>query len=129
MEFEIKFGDAQDPADIEVTLMGAPTPETFVKLNESLTADPRFRTGMKMLVDLSALDASGLSGSDVQGLSETVIERDWYQMPAAVAIIASGEQTYRAALAYRAHLGGSRSNRQVFRTRPEAVAWLEDQRD
>jgi hypothetical protein len=31
--------------------------------------------------------------------------------------------------AYRAHVGGSRSNRHLFRSRAEAIAWLEDQGD
>jgi hypothetical protein len=58
-------------------------------------------------------------------LSNTVVERDWYHMPSAVAIIAPSDGAHTAALRYRAHLGGSRSNRQVFRSRDEALVWLE----
>jgi hypothetical protein len=128
VEFEIEFRDTDGPADIEITLSGAPTPDTFVKLNERLTEDARFRTGMTILADLTALDTSELPDGDVQSLAALVVERDWYRMPSAVAIIAPHQQTFDAALLYRAHLGGTKSNRRVFKSRVEAVAWLEEQR-
>jgi hypothetical protein len=124
VEFEVEFTDAGIPADLEITLSGVPTPESFVRLNERLTEDPRFRSGMRILADLTALDASELSEPEVQRLSESVVERDWYRLPAAVAIVAPDDQTYNAAFLYRAHLGGTSSNRRVFRGRVEAVAWL-----
>jgi hypothetical protein len=128
VEFEIKFLGSDGPADLEITLAGAPTPATLLELNARLGGDPQFHAGITMLVDLTALDASGLTDSAVQRLSEPAVERDWYQMPAAVAIIAPTDQTYVAARSYRAHLGGSKSNRHVFRSRSEAVAWLEEQK-
>jgi hypothetical protein len=128
VEFEIEFRYGDGPADIEITLSGAPTPDTFVKLNKRLTEDPKFRSGMTILADLAALDASELPVGEVQSLAELVVERDWYRMPSAVAIIAPDQQTFDAALLFRAHLGGSKSNRRVFRSRVEAIAWLEEQR-
>ena len=83
---------------------------------------------MTVLADLSALDVSDLTDDGVQSLSAAVVERDWYRMPSGVAIIAPDQQTFDAALLYRAHLGGSKSNRRVFTSRAEAVAWLQDQR-
>jgi hypothetical protein len=126
VEFEIKFGDG--PADIEITLSGVPTPDSFVRLNERLMQDPRFRAGMTLLADLSALETSELAEDGVQGLAELVVERDWYRMPSSVAIVADDQRTYDAALLYRAHLGGSRSNRQVFKNRAEALEWLEERK-
>jgi hypothetical protein len=128
VEFEIEFVEGDSPADIEIALSGAPSPSSFVKLNEHLVGDARFRAGMKILADLSKLDVSDLPPDGVQDLSDTVVERDWYRMPAAVAIVAPDEEAYNAALLYRAHLGGSKSNRQVFRSRPEALAWLQAQK-
>jgi hypothetical protein len=128
VEFEIVFRPEDGLADIEITLSGAPTPDTFVKLNERLTEDARFRRGMAILADLTALDTSELRVGDVQSLADLVVERDWYRMPSAVAIIAPNQQTFDVALLYRAHLGGSKSNRRVFKSRAEALAWLEDQR-
>ena len=127
MEFEIKFKDGDGIADLEIALSGISTPASLVKLNEALTGDARFRTGMTMIADLTTLNTHDLTDVGLQGLSNTVVERDWHHMPSAVAIIAPGERTYNAALSYRAHLGGSRSHREVFRSRAEAVAWLEAQ--
>ena len=52
--------------------------------------------------------------------------RDWNYRPGFVAIIAPDDQTFGAVQEYRAHLGGARSNQQLFRNRADAVAWLEE---
>ena len=104
-----------------------PTEDDFRLLNETLMSDPRFRAGLKILVDCSALDTTGLSNQEVQDLSAHMAVRDWEYPPAAVAIIAPNEETFVAVQEYRAHLGGSRSNRQLFRNKADAVAWLEEQ--
>ena len=95
-------------------------------LNEQLISDLRFRAGLTLLVDLIALDTGGLSADELQRLSEPIVERDWFYAPAASAIVAPADSTYNAARAYWAHLGGSMSNRQVFRSKAEAVAWLKE---
>ena len=127
MKFEVKFEDGDGPADLEMAISGAPTMEGFRLLNERLTEDPRFRAGLRILVDCSAIDTSGLSSAEVQALSEPMVMRDWTYAPTAVAIIAPDEETSRAVREYRAHLGGSRSNRHLFGNRAEAVAWLKEQ--
>ena len=127
MEIEIDFRDGDGPADIEEKLSGVPTEDGFRLLNERVMSDPRFRAGMKILVDCAALNTIGLSNQDLQSFSEHMAVRDWDFPPAAVAIIAPDDQTFDAVQAYRAHLGGSKSNRQLFRTRADAVAWLEEQ--
>jgi hypothetical protein len=127
VEFDIKFTDGAGHAEIEMVVSGVPTLEGFRLLNERLISDLRFRAGLTMLVDLRALDIGDLSADAMQSLSESMIERDWFYPPAASAIIVPDEPTYNAARAYRAYLGGSMSNRQVFRSSAEAVAWLEEQ--
>jgi hypothetical protein len=127
VEFEIVFSDAGSAADVEIAVQGVPTAAEFAKLNEELIGDSRFHAGLRMLVDCSALDTSELSAEDVQQLTEPMVMRDWHFPPLAVAIVAPDDRTFESARAYRAHLGGSRSNRQVFRTRPEAEAWLTEQ--
>ena len=124
MEYEIDFRSGDGPPDLEVTLSGVLDPADFRRLTESLTSDPRFGAGITMLVDVSALDASDATPDRLQALSEPIIERDWSYPPAAVAIVAPDPQTLAAARAYRASIGGSKSNRQVFTTRAEALAWL-----
>jgi hypothetical protein len=128
MEFEVEYTDGVGPADIEEMLAGVPTEDGFRLLNERVMSDSRFRAGLKILVDCSALNTAGLSSQEVQSLSEHMVMRDWNYPPTAVAIIAPDDQTFSAVQEYRAHLGGSKSNRQLFRSREDAVAWLGDQR-
>ncbi len=127
VEIEIEFRDGDGPADIEEKLTGVPTEAGFRLLNERVMSNPRFRAGLKILVDCAALNTIGLSNQDLQSFSAHMAVRDWEFPPAAVAIIAPDDQTFEAVQAYRAHLGGSKSNRQLFRTRADAIAWLEDQ--
>jgi hypothetical protein len=127
VEFEIEFRVEDGPADLELTVCGVPTLEGLELLNARLIADPRFRAGLTILVDLCGVDSTGLSHDAVQILSAPMVVRDWEYAPAAVAIIAPDERTYNDLRAYRAHLGGSKSNRHIFSGRPEALAWLEEQ--
>lgn len=112
---------------MEIAVTGVPTAAEFAKLNEQLLGDPRFRAGLRMLVDCSALETSTLGAEDVQRLTEPMVMRDWHYPPLAVALIAPDDRTFEVARSYRAHLGGSRSNRQVFRSRAEAETWLAEQ--
>ena len=123
MESEIAFEGIAPAADVEITLSGVATPDEFRRFSETLAGDPHYRAGLLMLVDVSALDTSELSVEALQELTVPILERDWYHPPAAVAIIAAGS-SHADALRYRAFLGGSRSNREVFEARDDAVAWL-----
>jgi hypothetical protein len=125
MEFEIDF-PSEGPADIEMSVSGAPTLAELELFNEALVSDPRFRAGLTMIVDVAGLDHSGISVEELQVLSAPQMMRDWQYPPAAVAIVAPGGPTYEHVQRYRAHTGGSRSNRRVFSSREEALAWLEE---
>jgi hypothetical protein len=127
MEFEVDFLDGDGPVDIEETLRGVPTEDGFRLLNERVTSDPRFRAGLTILVDCSALNTTGLSREDLQRLSKHMLMRDWDYPPGPVALIAPDEETFNKIQEFRAHLGGSKSNRQLFKNRADAVAWLEEQ--
>jgi hypothetical protein len=126
MEFEFTF-PTSGPADLEMSISGVPTVAGLELLNEQLVADSRFRAGLRILVEVPALDAAGITADEVQILSAPMVMRDWQYAPAAVAIVAHDEATARALLLYRAHVGGSKSNRHVFSNRQEAIAWLEKQ--
>jgi hypothetical protein len=88
VEFAIEFHDAADGADVEITLSGGATPESFRQFAETLGRDPRYRAGLRMLVDVSAFDVASLTDEQLQSLAQPVLERDWYRPPAAVAILA-----------------------------------------
>jgi hypothetical protein len=83
---------------------------------------------MAVLVDVSALDTSQLSDDELQALSAPMIERDFEYPPLAIAIVAANESTFATAIHHRAYLGGSKSRRDVFASREDALLWLESQR-
>jgi hypothetical protein len=126
VEFTIEFGGF--PQDVTIVVSGSALPLDFVHLARALGADPRARAGMAMLVDLSALDASSIDADLMLEGAEPIVARDWAQPPLAVALVAPSDPLFEAATLWRAHLGGARSRREVFRTREAALAWLEKQR-
>jgi hypothetical protein len=125
VEFEVDFLGGDGPADIEITLMGVPTEQGLRLLHERLVSDPRFRHGLMSIVDMAELDTSGLSEGEIEQITKPIVARDWDYPPAAVAIIAPDSPSHNFVRSYRAHLGGSRSNRHLFTSRTDAVAWLE----
>lgn len=122
----IEFGG--DPHDVTITLSGRATLEGFQRFNDERLSDERFRTGLLILLDASALDTSEMSESMFQLAVEPMVERERLYPPLALAIVAPDAQTFKDAVLTRAHLGGSSSRRGVFASREEAVAWLEEQR-
>ncbi|HEY2543767.1 MAG TPA: hypothetical protein VGH92_12040 [Gaiellaceae bacterium] len=126
MQFSFEFGG--EPQDLLITLSGSATPQDLRRMNADLISDPRYRTGLAILVDLSQLDASGFDDDGFRFATEPIAERDWEHPPLAIAILAPDQETFDAARLYAAYLGGSASGRAVFRTRVDAIAWLRDQR-
>jgi hypothetical protein len=126
MDFRIDF-PAGGPADVVMSVSGVPTLAELEQFNDALVSDPRFRAGLTILVDVAGLEYDGISAEELQALSEPTVIRDWQYRPAAMAIVAPGRPTYDHVQRYRAHVGGSRSNRRVFSDTAEAVAWLDEQ--
>jgi hypothetical protein len=77
---------------------------------------------------VSALETAELSDDQVEAISGMMVERDWEYPPAAIALIAPDDNGRRILMSYRAHLGGSKSKREVFGNREEALAWLTELR-
>ena len=127
MSFELAFGG--DPQDLTITLSGRADPAGVRRLDAALRADPRFKPGLAILVDLTELDTSGLTQESLPGLTELVLQRDWITQPLGVAIVAPDPATFETAPLYRAHLGGTRARRRVFADATAAAAWLREQRD
>ncbi len=125
MEFTIAFGGA--PQDVTIILSGVATAEGFRRFNEARLSDERFRTGLLILLDASSLDTSQMSEAMLQTAIEPMIERERQYPPLALAIVAPNARTFKDAILTRAHLGGSRSRREVFASLEEAVAWLKQQ--
>ena len=123
MEYAFEFGSG-GPQDLTVTLAGSASARGMRALVRDLTSDARFRAGMTILVDLSALDTSGLTPHEIQAMADAVSGRDWDFPAKAIAMVAPSARSFDDAILYRAHVGGSKSGREVFRSRDEALAWL-----
>ena len=127
MEYSFTF-EGRGSLDLTITLAGAASASGMRALVRDLTSDARFRAGLAILVDLSGLDSSGLTSEEIQAMAAAVSGRDWEFPAKAIAIVAPSARTFDDAMLYRAHVGGSKSGREVFRFRDDALAWLRDKR-
>ena len=126
MNYSIEFGG--DPQDLTMTLTGALDAPEIRGFVEELVSHPEYREGMLILADLSGLNTSGVSVEDYEGISDVIAGRD-HRFPAkAIAIVAPDSRTFDDAMRHRAYVGGSKSGREVFRSREDATAWLAAQR-
>lgn len=125
LEFSFTFGG--DPEDMTVAIAGALDAAELERLNRALISDPRFRPGMRILVDLTGLDTSHLDNDELFFGAESTSARDALAQPLAVAIVAADPAAFEQAVRYRAHLGGTASRRRVFATHSEARDWLGEQ--
>jgi len=121
MEFAVEFGG--EPQDVTVTASGIADVAGLREIVTTVAADERYRAGLLVLYELSGLDMSGISDDELERVTETVMERDWRSQPRAVALVV-GERAIEITRLGIAHLGGSRSRRQVFTSYDNAVAWL-----
>jgi hypothetical protein len=126
VEYSIEFGG--DPQDLTITMSGRADVEAFGRVTAELVADPRFRAGLTILVDHSALDLTPLSDGDVPKATDALLERDWNFPPKAVAIVAP-PTAHALEFAERgvAHMSVLQRPRRVFRSRDEALIWLREQ--
>ena len=125
MNYSIEFGGG--PQDLTMTLTGAVDARSIRRFVEDLVAHPEYRAGMLILADLSALDTSGITAEQYESVSDVITGRD-HRFPAkAIAIVAPDPRTFHDAVRHRAYVGGSKSRREVFRSRADATAWLAEQ--
>jgi hypothetical protein len=126
MEFSFEFGG--DPQDLTITASGIADVEGYGQMAADLLLDRRFRSDMLILVEQSELDLSGCSNETIEQIAISLAERDWRRPPRAVAIVASTRESSEGARLGIAFLGGSQSHRQLFASRAEALAWLDEHR-
>lgn len=126
MEFAIEFGG--DPQDVTIRASGPADSAGYKLLSQQLVSDPRFRAGLAILVDNSALDSTPLSRGDLMEITEPIMERDWTFRPRAIAIVAPTPHTFDVADQTAAYMDVLECPRRVFRSRDEALAWLREQK-
>ena len=126
VEYTVEFGG--EPQDVTVTVSGVADVAGLRRLVAEIGSDDRYGPAMTILYDFTALDMSELSDRDLERITDAVMERDWTFPPRAIAIVADAGSTFDAARIAIAHLGGSKSGRQLFHAYDDAVAWLGEQR-
>jgi hypothetical protein len=126
VDFTIEFGG--EPQDVTITTSGVADTAGCLGLYTRLASDPRHRRGLLILADHSTLDTSELTDLDIERIAAAVSTSEWHAPPRAVAILVASPRAVDQARLAIAHMGGSRSNRRVFTSHAEAVAWLREQR-
>ena len=122
MNYSIEFGG--HPQDLTMTLAGALDAGSIRAFVADLVAHPEYRAELLILADLSGLDTSSISEEEYESVSHVISGRD-HRFPAkAIAIVAPDAGTFADAVRHRAYVGGSKSQREVFRNREDAAAWL-----
>lgn len=123
MEYEISgSGEAWD---VECRTWGVADVDMWLRLRHDLLVN-RFRRGMDLLTDHSALDISGLTKDDGRLLAEQVSAlAEWFG-PGRVAIVApAGASEAAAQIVSQIE---SDLEQRIFATREEAIAWLRAER-
>jgi hypothetical protein len=122
----IEFGG--DPQDVTVKTAGLASREGFFGFNAELAADPRWRPGMAVLLDHSALDSDALTCADIEEIADFVAHLDDQFGYAAFAIVAPDSYTAGLADVSIRYLDRSRMVARTFASRQPALDWLELQR-
>lgn len=126
MDYSLEFGG--DPQDLTMTLTGAIDAHGIQAFVADLVAHPEYRGGMLILADLSGLNTSSITEEEYESVSGVIAARDERFPAKAIAIVAPAARTFDDAMRHRAYVGGSKSDREVFRSREDATAWLARQR-
>jgi hypothetical protein len=122
VQYEIEFGDA--PHDVTVTTSGSANVNGLIGFVTDLVADPRYRPGMCILVDHTALDARSLRTADIQALADTVVRLDNEIGASRVAIVVPNALTFGFARMYELRASRAQVRSRVFYSRADALAWL-----
>jgi hypothetical protein len=113
-----------DSHDVTVTTGGTADAAGFRAMNHQLVEEDRWRPGMTVLVDHSSLDASPLTGSDVEEIARDVVELDDRLGPAVCAIVMTDEYLGGLTDVAIRYAAPSRLCARGFNSRDRAVEWL-----
>ena len=125
MHHEIVFVEGQIP-DALVTVSGQMTVEGSEKWLAELVGDPRWRPGMKTLVDMTDLLPINFDGSGVRAVADTTVNQSESWGAGCSAVIVSNEVLYGLLRVWQAVTVDMEWKTDIFYTREEALAWLEN---
>lgn len=125
MEHEIEWGG--DPEDIYVTTRGVATVEGLNAWMQEVLADPRYRPGLRALLDHRELDWSRLNAGEVERRVELVAKDVSRFGDAHVASVVARQVDYGVARMMQSLLDARpelRSRLRIFHSIEEARSWL-----
>ena len=124
MTYDVDFDDTGG-FDVIVTASGVFDLKEFLEGRERVLNDPRFRSGMNVLVDHSQLDLSTASIHDVRAAASSAAQRYATSGPGRIAIVAPHSVAFGLGRMWQSmtaeELAG---NSVVVGTVAEAEAWL-----
>jgi hypothetical protein len=123
MEYTIVFGGALQ--DVTITTSGLASVEGLIGFVTDLVANPRYRPGMSILVDHTALDARPLTATDIRTFAMEVVRFDEQIGPSRVAIVVPDPLTFGFARMYELYAESAAVRSRVFYAASDAHAWLE----
>lgn len=122
----IEFGG--EPQDVTITTSGPASAEGLTAFLMDLVSNPRFRPGMLVLADHSALDPTTVTADQVRAQAHIVVGLDGQIGPSKFAIVVPSALAFGWARMYELSAGGAQSESSPFYSRSEALAWLETHR-
>jgi hypothetical protein len=125
MEYEIEFVDGQVP-DALVTVRGEMTVEGNQAWLAELVGDPRWRPGMKTLVDGTGLEPATFAATDVRAVAATTVCQDESWGAGCSAVVVSNDVIYGLLRVWQAVTAEMEWQTDIFYTHEEALAWLAD---
>lgn len=126
MHHTIEFVEG-GPAGVVITTGGAASLEGFARMNGDLLADPRFRPGMRIVVDHSQLDATSLTRDKIDEIRRSVEQLDDRLGDSSVAIVVPDAFTFDLARMSVPLEDEVRLRVHIFVNREDALAWLWEQ--
>lgn len=125
MRYEIEFVEGQIP-DALVTVSGEMTVEGNQEWLGRLIGDPRWRPGMKTLVDGTALEAGSFFGGEVWAVADTTVAEDEAWGAGFSAVVVDEPSIYGLLRIWQEATTEMEWSTDIFYSREEALAWLAD---
>jgi hypothetical protein len=112
--------------DVTLTAAGVASRMDYCASYAELVRDPRWRPGMAVLVDESALDVSTLTGRDVEEIAGFIVDLDDRLGPAALAVVAPDAYAEGLVGVLIRYLYRARLRACTFPSHGCAMEWLSD---
>jgi hypothetical protein len=126
VNWAIEFGG--DPQDVTVTTAGKASRDGFFGFNLDLVSDARWRPGMLVLLDHSALDTSELTGHDVEEIAAFVRRLSAQFGSCCCAVLTPDPYARGLADVSISYVTPSTLDVRTFATRAEVLEWLRDRK-